>query len=253
MRKFNWVLMLLMMVGMTAIQSCEKEDPQPPSTNPPTNPNPNPAPLPEACWSAYAKITPTALKVEFTNCSFNAEKYIWDFGDGNTSTEESPIHYYEYYGYYTVKLTAINSDGVKDFFIATIGINIHPTKMIIQEIKVLKWPETNNGTSWDPLTTADMYPKLIKTVSQDEVYTSSKVVENVVQGTPAIFGTDSGLPTDTIPLNDACTLTFFDQDNNTPDQNMGSIQFLPKDYDKVATGKFTLQNGDWEVEVSFTF
>ena len=125
--------------------------------------------------------------------------------------------------------------------------------MIIQEIKVLKWPETNNGTSWDPLTTADLYPKLIKTNSQDEIYTSSKVAENVVQGTPAVFGTDSGLPTDSLDLNEQCSFIFYDQDPNTPDENMGTIQFLPDDYKTVATGKFTIDNGSWEVELSILF
>lgn len=42
----------------------------------------------------------------FTNNSEKAESYIWDFGDGNTSTEESPEHRYFLSGKYDVKLTA---------------------------------------------------------------------------------------------------------------------------------------------------
>ncbi|MDF1695186.1 MAG: peptidylprolyl isomerase [Saprospiraceae bacterium] len=44
--------------------------------------------------------------VTFNNTSEKAETYIWDFGDGNTSTEESPEHKYFLSGKYIVKLTA---------------------------------------------------------------------------------------------------------------------------------------------------
>ncbi len=44
----------------------------------------------------------------FTNLSQNASEYIWDFGDGATSSETSPAHYYSTTGYYTVSLTAKN-------------------------------------------------------------------------------------------------------------------------------------------------
>lgn len=45
--------------------------------------------------------------VEFTNASEEAETYLWEFGDGNTSTEESPKHRYYLSGKYNVKLKAI--------------------------------------------------------------------------------------------------------------------------------------------------
>lgn len=48
---------------------------------------------------------PTTLV--FKNNSEKAESFIWDFGDGNTSTEESPSHKYFLSGKYKVKLTAV--------------------------------------------------------------------------------------------------------------------------------------------------
>ena len=38
---------------------------------------------------------------------------VWDFGDGNISTEISPVHKYERGGYYTVKYSVIDSIGCK--------------------------------------------------------------------------------------------------------------------------------------------
>lgn len=57
----------------------------------------------------YAKYSYDKLqgRVKFTNqSSGKAVSYLWDFGDGTTSTEKDPLHVYAKSGYYTVKLTA---------------------------------------------------------------------------------------------------------------------------------------------------
>lgn len=46
------------------------------------------------------------FNVTFTNTSVNASSYLWDFGDGNTSTDVNPLHSYTAAGTYTVSLTA---------------------------------------------------------------------------------------------------------------------------------------------------
>lgn len=48
---------------------------------------------------------------EFMNESEGAEEYLWDFGDGMTSTEVSPVHVYQDTGHFYVKLTAISNQG----------------------------------------------------------------------------------------------------------------------------------------------
>ncbi|MEE9438017.1 MAG: peptidylprolyl isomerase [Saprospiraceae bacterium] len=52
----------------------------------------------------YRNEAPTNIK--FVNNSEKAESYFWDFGDGNTSTDESPEHKYFMSGKYNVKLIA---------------------------------------------------------------------------------------------------------------------------------------------------
>ncbi|MFW5792676.1 MAG: choice-of-anchor J domain-containing protein [Bacteroidota bacterium] len=44
-------------------------------------------------------------EVSFTNTSINAAGYHWDFGDGETSTEENPVHIYDEDGLFEVTLT----------------------------------------------------------------------------------------------------------------------------------------------------
>lgn len=51
------------------------------------------------------------LTVTFTNLSANATSYEWDFGDGVTSTLESPTHTYTAVGVYTVVLAATGPSG----------------------------------------------------------------------------------------------------------------------------------------------
>ena len=52
------------------------------------------------------------LPVAFTDLSTgDVTAWAWDFGDGNTSSAQSPIHTYEAAGLYTVSLTATGPDG----------------------------------------------------------------------------------------------------------------------------------------------
>lgn len=51
------------------------------------------------------------LDYTFTNTSTNATSYLWDFGDGTTSTLQNPVHTYALEGNYTVTLTVNNSCG----------------------------------------------------------------------------------------------------------------------------------------------
>ena len=61
--------------------------------------------------------------VVFVNQSVNAKDFAWDFGDGNTSSEENPTHAYATAGDFAVTLTS-NGSGGTDFI--TDSINIMP-------------------------------------------------------------------------------------------------------------------------------
>jgi len=49
--------------------------------------------------------------VQFTDQSSLATSWLWNFGDGNTSTEQNPLHAYLTDGTFTVSLTATNAYG----------------------------------------------------------------------------------------------------------------------------------------------
>lgn len=50
-------------------------------------------------------------QIIFTNSSENAQGFVWDFGDGNVSTDPNPKHTYRKEGEYKVKLIALNDMG----------------------------------------------------------------------------------------------------------------------------------------------
>ncbi|MCB0837626.1 MAG: PKD domain-containing protein [Bacteroidetes bacterium] len=53
-------------------------------------------------------------QVAFTALTTNAENWTWDFGDGNTSTDKTPVHVYDAGGVYTIKLSATGPKGSAD-------------------------------------------------------------------------------------------------------------------------------------------
>lgn len=71
---------------------------------------------PKPIFVAFPLIGAPPLKVRFQNYSGGEPiRFLWDFGDGSTSTEASPIHTYKREGVYSVKLnmiTALGAQGV---------------------------------------------------------------------------------------------------------------------------------------------
>lgn len=86
----------LFAMALLAVAACNNDDEIPPVT---TGDDP-------VASFQFAVSDDNFLEVAFSNFSQNADSYSWDFGDGNSSTEESPTHVYETAGDYTVTLTA---------------------------------------------------------------------------------------------------------------------------------------------------
>jgi len=67
---------------------------------------------PEADFTAGAQSGIAPLTVTFSDASTGAvDTYAWDFGDGNTSTQRSPVHTYPTPGTYTVTLAVTGPGG----------------------------------------------------------------------------------------------------------------------------------------------
>ena len=60
-----------------------------------------------AIFAAEPRWGEAPLTIQFTDCSYgeNITDWYWEFGDGDTSVEQNPIHEYQNAGDYTVSLT----------------------------------------------------------------------------------------------------------------------------------------------------
>jgi PKD repeat protein len=67
--------------------------------------------LAEAKFTFSGDLVVIPSQIQFTNNSFGIS-YIWDFGDGTSSNDKNPIHTYNEYGLYKVKLTAKGSNNI---------------------------------------------------------------------------------------------------------------------------------------------
>jgi hypothetical protein len=76
-------------------------------------------------------------EVAFTNNSYNAFRFEWDFGDGNRSTAVNPVYSYSSTGTFQVMLAAITRKGNADYAYQTINVK-YPTTL---EIEVLEWDQ----------------------------------------------------------------------------------------------------------------
>ncbi len=70
----------------------------------------------------------TVGDVTFTSSSTGGTTYAWDFGDGNSSTDENPSHTYTANATYSVCLTVTSADGCtdeicNDVIISTVGLS----------------------------------------------------------------------------------------------------------------------------------
>ncbi len=107
--------------------------------------------IPEASFTSISNM----LTVDFMNTSTNANSYLWDFGDNETSALENPTHVYDAYGTYDVTLTAYNECGeivtetevlVSSFPVANFTSNVN-NGCTVAEIQFEDLSSTN-ATEW---------------------------------------------------------------------------------------------------------
>ncbi|MFM7769004.1 MAG: T9SS type A sorting domain-containing protein, partial [Bacteroidota bacterium] len=139
----------------------------------------NPTPTADASFVQ----TNGSLTVQFLNNSSNASSYVWNFGDGNTSTSSNPNYTYTTGGDYVVTLTASNGNCTDVFTLNLASVSVSENTTFA-ELSVYPNPtsETLNiefgqeMTDWVNIEMFDMTGKLVKT-SQHNVTTGSNFIQ----------------------------------------------------------------------------
>ena len=92
MKQKKYIIIFVSLAGL-AFASCKKEQVK-------TGPDP------------FYSVSVDGFSVTFQNQTTGATSYKWDFGDGETSTDESPVHTYPAKGKYVPTLYATSAGGV---------------------------------------------------------------------------------------------------------------------------------------------
>ena len=79
-------------------------------------------PSPSVSFITTTEVIYPEHDVAFTNQSTGAASWLWDFGDGETSTAENPVHRYAAIGNYTVTVKAISAKGCEASDVRSLGI-----------------------------------------------------------------------------------------------------------------------------------
>jgi len=144
----------LLLLGSLVLLNCGDKD----STTEPSIPDPI-----ASFTESGEPVTPATIV--FHNTSQNADSYVWNFGDGETTTITNPTHTYDIYGDYLVSLTATNT-ATNRSDIHTQTLTIDPGKVYITAVIINDIPFTDNyGAGWDLLSGPDVYPDLVTSTS----------------------------------------------------------------------------------------
>lgn len=154
-----FILLIFMLLGLMSCYDNGYEDFVPPTGNE-NNIQPN------TLFTTSTSADDT-MSFVFRSYSTDADSYLWDFGDGNTSTEENPDYTYATGGLYKVKLTTISSDNlvaVDSSEVSPIYVNFDTTQIdsevtfenLVSGASSLVW-DFGDGTTleWDIEDTVD--------------------------------------------------------------------------------------------------
>ena len=123
-------------------------------------------------------------KVAFQGLTHSATSWMWDFGDGTTSTEQNPIHIYDEGGYYIAILTAIDENGTVETSEVNLALALTPYSLLTGD----NTAEGYQGKTW----------KLSGNHSEFDYFANADAELSPVPGTPVplsagIFGAGLGM------------------------------------------------------------
>jgi len=140
----------------------------------------------------YASVTEgcAPMNVDFSDASFNANQWLWNFGDGTTSTLQNPNHSYLNNGIYSLSLISKSADGCSDTkifnsinvnkpqanFISANPTNCSPALVTFTDL-------SSDATSWlwdfgDGSTSVNQHPGHIYNIAG--LYTIKLIVTNTI-------------------------------------------------------------------------
>jgi PKD repeat protein len=117
---------------------------------------------PVADFTVNARVGNAPFVVQFTDLSTNnPTSWHWQFGDGTTSTQQSPLHTYPIKGAYNVTLTVSNQYGSNTAYKTGSSAGFVPTTVPTTAAPVTPAPTTVATTVAPPTTTLAPLPAIL--------------------------------------------------------------------------------------------
>ncbi len=127
MKKLIQFSFLICMIGIILLPSCSDDDERPVF------------PLSAAIFHSI-----DGKQVAFTALTHSASSWQWDFGNGETSTEQNPVYVYPEGGYYIATLTAKDKDGATVTDQVKLAVALPPYALLTGDHTA----EGYNGKTW---------------------------------------------------------------------------------------------------------
>ncbi|RLD27557.1 MAG: hypothetical protein DRI54_00885 [Bacteroidetes bacterium] len=132
--------------------------------------------------------------VTYFNLSENSTDLLWDFGDGFTSTEENPIHFYIDEGLYTVSLTANNEFNCPDTYTVENIVEAVASGEVIFPNAFTPNPNGSNGGVYDPNDPSqnlnDVFHPLFSGVEEYQMWIYNRWGELLFESNDILIGWD---------------------------------------------------------------
>jgi PKD repeat protein len=162
----------------------------------------------KACFASLTTAS-QATPIQFnSDCSANAITYLWDFGDGGTSTEADPTYAFSKSGTFTITLTVTADNKTTDTHEAQIKITSVPSKSHFGNITADETWETGyihyiqSSVYVDDATLTIQPGAIIKFKSGTQLgigtkdgITKATLIANGTQEKPILFTADAPTPT----------------------------------------------------------
>ncbi|HRU18555.1 MAG TPA: PKD domain-containing protein [Bacteroidia bacterium] len=190
--------------------------------------------------------------VSFTDASIDATSWNWDFGDGQTSTQQNPTHTYTTGNNFSVQLSVSGPNG-SNSTTKSVSVLAPPTVCKISNISIITCPLTDGGgTSWDAFSAPDFYVNL-ETTSGTVLIDGSGSYNTDISTFPQSWNIS---PTYNIPStnwNTTYRIHIWEHDSPDPDDDVSFCNFMLNNYTTVGNHyptQFTITSGATQIKLT---
>lgn len=171
-------------------------------------------------------------KVAFQGLTHSATSWMWDFGDGTTSTEQNPVHDYQEGGYYIATLTVTGGNGGTETSEVNLAVELPPYALLTGDFTAADY----QGKTW----------RLSTAHSENDYFANADAELSAADGAPnplpsGIFG--AGLGMGEIYEDE---YTFYSDGSYSHDVKEDAASFSGLVYQYVVTGGAGIVNGNGE-------